>query len=76
MVAPVITFSDVMTANKATWELKAANLKRTGWRLGYSWKNSDKSYLSYKAEVGSRPGFLEPNYFLNLILGWTIPFNL
>jgi hypothetical protein len=76
LLAPVISLSDVVTANGTTYELRSNSLTRTGFRFGYTWKNSVKSYLSYKAEIGSRPGFPASNFFLNGIIGWSIPLNI
>ena len=76
LLAPVISLSDVLTANGTTYELRASSFTRTGYRFGYTWKNSMKSFLSYKAEIGTRPGFPANNSFINLIMGWTIPLNI
>ncbi len=76
LFAPVISVTDVMTNNKTIWTMDPGPLKHTGWRVGYSFKNSVKSFMSYKTELGFRPGFEGGNFFLNLTWGWTIPLSL
>ncbi|MGV3630462.1 MAG: hypothetical protein ACO1O6_04625 [Bacteroidota bacterium] len=81
LLAPGIIFSDVQTVGGKTWELSSSEMKRIGWRFGLTFRSSSKSFLTYKFECGSRPGFrgeksmIGPNSFLLISMGWSIPFR-
>ncbi|MCB9252932.1 MAG: hypothetical protein H6605_10725 [Flavobacteriales bacterium] len=83
MFAPVLSYQDVKFKDGTTFKLENNSNKRTGWRIGMSWKNPTKTYLSYSFEFGQRPGYegekkgvLNNRTYLNLVMGWSIPFNL
>ncbi len=83
LYAPIISFSNVTTADAKEWELRSDKLKRSGWRLGWCCKSSSRSAVGFKFEFGSRPGFYGSskgvtgaNLFLMMNLGWTIPIKL
>ncbi|MCE3295596.1 MAG: hypothetical protein K0R65_1310 [Crocinitomicaceae bacterium] len=81
MMAPGIIFSDIQTVGGQTWDLSSSEIKRLGWRMGLTFRSSSRSFLTYKCELGSRPGFrgeksmIGPNSFLLLSMGWSIPFR-
>ncbi len=81
LLAPAIVFSDIRTVGGKIWDLSSSDMKRTGWRAGISFRSSSKSFLTYKFEFGSRPGFkgeksmIGANSFLMLSMGWSIPFR-
>lgn len=81
-LAPVVAISNVSTVGGAEWELRPEAKKLVGWRAGLTYRSSSRSFLSYRMEVGSRPGFrgksgfLGANNYLLVTLGWTIPFKI
>ena len=82
LYAPVVKFENVYTVGGKEWELSCSEVKNIGWRLGFSARRSASSFLSYKFEFGSRPGFvggegiLQTNYYLLVAMGWSIPFKI
>lgn len=81
LFAPVVSFSDVKTVGGKEWDISNTDMKRLGWRAGWSTRSSSRSFLTYKFEFGSRPGFrgkkslIGSNAFLFLSMGWSIPFR-
>ncbi|MCC7301585.1 MAG: hypothetical protein IT233_02985 [Bacteroidia bacterium] len=64
-------------------DLDVKEKKHMGWRMGWSYKNPMRTWLTYKFEWGSRPGFksqesgiLSANAFLMMTMGISIPFNV
>lgn len=84
LFAPVVSLQDVKTAGGQTWTLEPDNgvIKRLGWRAGMSFRKPSSTWLSYKAEIGSRPGYQtsvkgldNEKAFLMLTMGINIPFK-
>lgn len=80
--APILTFADVFTTGGKQWTISNEDITRIGWRFGVAVRSSSRSYLSYRTEFGSRPGFkggegiLNANFYLMFTAGWTIPFKI
>lgn len=80
--APILNFADVYTTGGTAWEVSNEDVTRIGWRLGAVVRSSVKSRLSYRTELGTRPGFrggegiLSTNVYVLITLGWSIPFKL
>ncbi len=82
MYGAVMHFADITAVDGTTFEVKNSDMKRMGWRFGWMYGGSSKSYFTYKAEFGSKPGyvgqhkgFLSTRFYLFLSMGWSIPFK-
>jgi hypothetical protein len=74
LFAPVVSFED-MKMGSAEYKVECANKKRIGWRFGWEFHKPNKTFMSYKMEFGSRPGF-SGGKWSGGYLGFTVGFNL
>jgi hypothetical protein len=78
MVAPVIAIKDVVTVDKSKWDIESSSKSYTGWKLGWFWHSTKKTYMSFKTEVGKRPGFKGGtlgNFYIDINMGINIGFK-
>ncbi|HQQ93142.1 MAG TPA: hypothetical protein PLQ93_01200 [Bacteroidia bacterium] len=82
LYAPIIKFKNVYTVGGKEWEVSSSDVKNLGWRFGVSARRSVRSFMSYRMELGSRPGFvggqgvLATNLYLMITFGWSIPIKI
>lgn len=83
LFAPIVNFSDVMSPDGVLHKMdaKSENVKRIGWRAGWTYRHPNKVAFCYKLELGARPGFRSGDkisikserIFLMMTMGFNIP---
>jgi hypothetical protein len=74
LFAPVIKLSNMLQNAGETneWKIDSEEKKRLGWRLTWAKKKPMRSAVSYKFEIGQRPGLKGGSFFFNMIFGYNI----
>lgn len=82
MFAPVLNFADVISkADNTTYKIDNANIKRTGWRVGYTMRNHKATNLSFNMSFGVRPGLVgeggitASRVFFDMNAGVSLPYR-
>jgi len=59
LFAPILGFQDVQHADGRIFKvnMESSHVKRIGWRCGWVMRRPESVWLSYKVELGARPGF-------------------
>ncbi len=83
LFAPIVNFGDIRNpaGELHSIEAKSENVKRIGWRAGWTYRHPNKVGFSYKLEMGARPGFRSTEkisfkserVFLMMTVGLNIP---
>lgn len=83
LIGTIMHFKDIKAVDGTSFEVKNSEMKRIGWRVGWVYSSSTRSFATFKAEFGSRPGYagassgvLSTRSYLLLTMGWTIPIKI
>lgn len=75
MYAPVMRYQNVENSEGKEFKVEVSNMKRTGWRIGWSVKNTKGIAFSLDNSLGVRPGYVgeggisSQRIFYNMTLG-------